>query len=107
MNPIINPVSGAGPFVVEIKQPNVVAPESEFRVSVERIGSATGTVTVLVRYFGCIEYNKIGDVNLADSALTATAGSGPVHFNFAGDIDSVKFSHVSLVGSYNTVVGGR
>jgi hypothetical protein len=100
MNPIVNTVSGVDPLEILVKQADVVAPEDRWRVSVERNGAATGTVTVSCRYLGCTQYNKVKEIQLAQ--LTE-----PKHCHFAGDVDSIKFSHVSLVGSYNAIVRGE
>lgn len=105
MNPIFNQISGAPAVVVTLKQPDVVAPEDEWRVSVERNGPATGIVTVKAKYFGCTQFNSIAKVDLA--TLTVNGANEPTHFNFSGDISEVEFSHSSLVGSYNAVVAGK
>lgn len=105
MNPIFNKISGAPAVVVTLKQPDVVAPEGQWRVSIERNDTATGTVTIKAMYFGCTQRTKITSIDLA--SLTVSGVSEPYHFNFNGDISDVEFSHVSLVGSYNAIVAGK
>jgi hypothetical protein len=101
MQPIVNAVTGASPLVVTLKQPNVVAPENEFRISIERVASATGLVTVKIKYFGNTQRNFVErDINLAGL-------SEPKNMFWEGDIEDVEFSHSSLSGTYNAIISGR
>ncbi len=99
--------TGSGDRVFEIAQQDTVMPEKTYRVTVERIGSATGTVTVSGRYLLCDTYNALLDENgNAVGAINLATLTEPKHYYFYGDIGDIKFSAASLVGNYNAIVTG-
>ena len=99
--------SGTGDRIINISQQDTVMPEKTYRVTVERIGSATGTVTVSGRYLLCDTYNALLDENgNAVGPINLASLTEPKHFYFYGDIADVKFTPASLVGNYNAIVTG-
>lgn len=100
-------ISASGPNDIDIGQAGTVMPEKTYRVTVERVASATGTVAISGRYILCDGFNALQDENgSAVAAISLASLTEPRHFYITGDIEKVRFTGASISGSYNAIVCG-